>query len=126
MHLDRGSVVLEPSTLMTGITVQWIVQGEGMAECGSRIALPSLNLDFALHPGANVIEFTPSQAGAIPWRCEAGGIQGVFQVQEATSMMHPGHGNGHEAPANPTARIIQELIEKSASAIEELRRRLHP
>jgi hypothetical protein len=97
--------------------VDWMVGGDGLAACGSKISLPSLNLELAVQPGMNTFRFTPTQAGVLDWVCQSGNIRGTFLVEQTvpSSKMEI-----------PMADKILDLIEKSASALEALRRQLHP
>jgi hypothetical protein len=120
MVIDRPGPVAEQPVIKSGYVVQWMLMGDGLAACGSRITLPALKLEFALSPGMNTFEFTPTAAGLLAWECEAGDIRGTFLVQAEEA-----------APADraieiPMADKIRELIEKSAEALESLRRQLHP
>ena len=120
MVIDRTGPVAEQPVIKSGYVVQWMLMGEGLAACGSRITLPALKLEFALSPGMNTFEFTPTAAGLLAWQCEAGDIRGTFMVQaeEAAPAVR--------AVEIPMADKIRELIEKSAEALESLRRQLHP
>lgn len=120
MTIDRPGPVTEQPALQLGLPVEWMLMGEGVASCGSRIALPTLQLEFAVQPGMSTIEFTPTQEGLLPWQCEAGGIQGAFRVEQAESPLTG------KAAGIPMADKIRGLIEKSASALDALRRQLHP
>jgi sulfite exporter TauE/SafE len=111
-----GPVTEQPS-LKAGEAVEWMVGGSGMADCGSSISLPALNLEFAVQPGMNTLRFTPTQPGALDWTCQTGNIRGTFLVEKT----------GPSPKMDiPMADKILELIEKSASALEALRRQLHP
>lgn len=120
MVIDRPGPVAERPVIQAGVPVQWMLMGEGLSACGSRITLPALRLEFALNPGMNTLEFTPTAAGLLPWQCAAGDIRGSFLVQ-AVEPATP-----VRAIEIPMADKIRELIEKSAEALESLRRQLHP
>jgi len=45
--------------------------------------VPKLGLMFDVREGEQTIEFTPQEAGVIPWSCWMGMIPGSFVVQAA-------------------------------------------
>jgi sulfite exporter TauE/SafE len=115
--LEGAGPVTEQPSLKADEAVDWMVGGDGLAACGSKISLPSLNLELAVQPGMNTFRFTPTQAGVLDWVCQSGNIRGTFLVEQTvpSSKMEI-----------PMADKILDLIEKSASALEALRRQLHP
>ena len=115
--LEGAGPVTERPSLKADEAVDWMVGGDGLAACGSKISLPSLNLELAVQPGMNTFRFTPTQAGVLDWVCQSGNIRGTFLVEQTvpSSKMEI-----------PMADKILDLIEKSASALEALRRQLHP
>ena len=110
-----GPVADRPE-IQAGVPVQWMLMGDGLAACGGRIQVPGLTQTFDLQPGMATLEFTPAQPGPLRWHCAAGGIEGEFLVKAAVPAK----------PEIPMAAKIRELIEKSATALEALRRQLHP
>ncbi len=115
--INQPGRILEQPSLRVGESVQWMVGGERLVDCGSSIVIPSLHLEFAVKAGMNTFRFTPAQTGSLHWACQNGDIQGVFLVEK--------EGATQKAEI-PMADKILELIEKSASALEALRRQLHP
>jgi sulfite exporter TauE/SafE len=98
-------------TLHKGVPVKWIIEGKELTYCNHRITVPSLNLEFDVHKGENVIEFVPQQAGVIPWSCWMGMIPGVFLV--------------HETPAPPALDSpAAERREDRAAPPKEARERI--
>lgn len=67
--------------LTQGIPVRWRIVGEKITACNRVIVVPRLGLEFELHPGMNLIEFTPREAGLIPWSCWMGMLHGSFRVR---------------------------------------------
>jgi len=116
MLVGPGPVSEQP-VLKVGEPVDWMVGGAGLPDCGPRITLPSLRLEFPVQVGMNNFQFTPTQAGPLDWSCETGSIHGVFQVEAKAAKPRV---------EIPMADRILELIEKSASALDALRRQLHP
>ncbi|BBL76855.1 sulfite exporter TauE/SafE family protein [Methylomagnum ishizawai] len=162
MAVNREGFVPSQFTLRKGVPVRWIIQGEALDYCNHRIVVPGLGLEFDVHPGENVIEFTPSQTGMVPWGCWMGMRQGAFLVHEqpaappvlnplaalhdhgpgghqshaqmAGHAGHAGHGaahedqghGGHDHAADAPPEWMRALLEKSAAAIDALRRNLKP
>lgn len=132
MTANRDGYTPHQFTLRQGVPVRWIIAGDALGYANHRLIVPGLNLEFDLHPGENIIEFTPAQTGMIPWSGWMGDNQGVFLVHENTEppaepMVAMGHDHGHEHHGdNPPPRWMQDLLERSAEAVELLRDRLRP
>jgi sulfite exporter TauE/SafE len=139
MAVNRKGFVPGEFTLRKGVPVRWIIQGEEVDYCNHRIVVPSLGLEFDVRQGENIIEFTPEQTGVIPWSCWMGMAHGTFLIHEDIRPEAPNpmaalhdhghgheHGHGHDAPSTPPPQWMKDLLEKSAAAIESLRRSLRP
>lgn len=61
----------EPSVLKikNNIPVKFIIKGDQITGCTNKIVIPSLSIAKSLAKGENIIEFTPSEAGDIPFSC---------------------------------------------------------
>jgi len=68
--------------LKTGVPVKWIINGKELTGCNNAIQVPKLGLKFDIKQGEQVIEFTPTEAGTIPWSCWMGMLQGTFIVKD--------------------------------------------
>lgn len=68
-------------TVKKGVPVRWIIKGDQVTSCTNKIIVPSLNISKNIVSGDNVIEFTPTQAGEIPFSCWMGMVRGKFIVQ---------------------------------------------
>ncbi len=69
-------------TIKKGVPVRWVIDAQAPNSCASSILVPSLNIRKFLKPGQNVIEFTPTEVGAISFSCGMGMYTGVFVVSE--------------------------------------------
>lgn len=69
-------------TVRAGIPVVWTLYApeEKLIGCNNELLIPALDLDVKLHPGDNVISFTPEQVGTIPYSCWMGMIRAVITV----------------------------------------------
>jgi heme/copper-type cytochrome/quinol oxidase subunit 2 len=82
MEVNRYGWSPDKFVLKKDVPVKWIIQGKEINGCNNAIQVPSLGLKFDIKPGEQVIEFTPTKSGTIPWSCWMGMIPGVFSVQE--------------------------------------------
>jgi len=64
-----------------GIPVRWEINGINVSGCASSIVVPKFKIFKNLNPGLNVIEFTPTESGTIPFSCGMGMLQGRFIVE---------------------------------------------
>ncbi len=77
----------EPDTfvLKKGVPVRWVINGKEITGCNNAIQVPKLGLEFDIKQGEQVIEFTPTEEGIIPWSCWMGMISGTFIVKDDVS-----------------------------------------
>lgn len=80
MDVIRSGFSPNRFTLTKGVPVRWVINGRQVNECNKRIVVPKLNLEFDVKKGEQVIEFTPTEEGAIPWSCWMGMLRGQFIV----------------------------------------------
>lgn len=81
MHLtSRG---YEPNVLKIkkGIPVNWIIYGDSVTGCTNKIIVPSLDIEKGINSGKNIIGFTPTKSGEIPFSCWMGMVRGKFIVE---------------------------------------------
>lgn len=71
--------------LKKDVPVKWIIQGKEISGCNNAIQVPAFDLEFDIKPGEQIIEFTPTKEGVIPWSCWMGMIPGTFIVKEDIS-----------------------------------------
>ena len=75
--------------LKKGVPVHWIINGKEVLSCNGGIQVPKYNLEFKINPGEQIIEFTPTESGVIPWSCWMGMIKGTFIVKENIDLTNP-------------------------------------
>lgn len=80
---------LEPDSYPTlvvqkGVPVKWtmVADNKNLNSCNNEIIIPSLNISKPLNIGDNVIEFTPTETGIIPYSCWMGMINSAIVVVE--------------------------------------------
>lgn len=69
-------------TIIKDKPVRWIITAEAPYSCASALIVPSLNIQKQLERGENIVEFTPTKIGNIPFSCSMGMYTGNFQVVE--------------------------------------------
>ena len=67
------------------IPVRWIINGSEITGCTNAIEVPELGIKKDLHPGKNIIEFTPTKLGEIKFSCWMRMVWGKFIVTEASA-----------------------------------------
>ena len=68
--------------LRKGVPVKWIINVKQLSTCNREIVVPALNLTIDLRMGLQMVEFTPENAGTLPWSCYMGMIPGTFVIRE--------------------------------------------
>jgi uncharacterized protein len=64
-----------------GVPVRWEINGVNVNGCANSITIPRLGVFQRLQPGPNVIEFTPTETGTLPFSCGMGMLNGRFIVE---------------------------------------------
>ncbi|HYE83614.1 MAG TPA: sulfite exporter TauE/SafE family protein [Clostridia bacterium] len=91
VEIDLKPNRYEPVIVQKGIPVQFIInaEDENINGCNNAIIIPKYNIQKALEPGRNIIEFTPEETGTIPYSCWMGmigsSISVVDELSEVTS-----------------------------------------
>ncbi len=65
-----------------GIPVRWIIMGDDIIGCTSKIIVPELNITKTLNYGTNTVFFVPNKVGDIPFSCWMGMVRGKFSVED--------------------------------------------
>lgn len=60
--------------------VRWEIKSTSPYSCASSLVVPALKLNRQLEKGVNIIEFTPTQTGAIKFSCSMGMYSGAINV----------------------------------------------
>ncbi len=86
-NVQEIATQLEPSSYPTlvvekGVAVKWtmVADSQNLNSCNNEIVIPSLNISKPLKVGDNVIEFTPTETGVIPYSCWMGMINSAIVV----------------------------------------------
>ncbi|MFZ2189433.1 MAG: sulfite exporter TauE/SafE family protein [Candidatus Magasanikiibacteriota bacterium] len=67
-------------TVKKGIKVRWIVNSTNPYSCASSLVMRKYGISKNLEKGENIIEFTPTETGEIPFSCSMGMYRGKFLV----------------------------------------------
>jgi sulfite exporter TauE/SafE/copper chaperone CopZ len=79
MKVDGSGFTPDTLYVKKNVPVKWIIKGDAINPCNNAIAIPSLNKQYTVKPGENVIEFTPGDKD-INFSCWMGMIRGVIKV----------------------------------------------
>lgn len=84
IKVEVSSNSYEAFTVKRGIPVEvnFHVEEENLNGCNNAILIPEYNLQIALSPGDNIVKFTPSRTGTIPYSCWMGMIRSSITVVE--------------------------------------------
>ena len=81
-----------------GVPVRWNFKADASAlnSCNNALIIPEFNIEKKLQPGDNIIEFTPTETGAIPYSCWMGMISATIRVVDDTSNVNSKDLNNQE------------------------------
>lgn len=84
VEFDLNPNEYQPIKVVKGIPVRLIINAssETLNGCNNPLTIPSMNIEAALNPGINVIEFTPDQEGKMVYTCWMGMITSYIEVVE--------------------------------------------
>lgn len=130
INMDVVKTGFKPNkfTLRKGVPVKWVINAKELNECNKAIVVPQYGLDIKFEPGIQVIEFTPTEIGVVPWSCWMGMIPGTFIVvdnEPAAEADKAGKTQPveQEIPATETERqrLIRELKQLWQRLVSEKR-----
>lgn len=81
MNVDRYGYNPNTIRVKSGIPVRWVINAQELNGCSGEIIMPAINLRKQLVQGENIVEFTPTGQGTIPFSCWMGMIRGKFIVE---------------------------------------------
>jgi len=72
----------DPIEVIAGIPVKWTIQAaEGtITGCNNKLLIPAYDIEKSLVVGDNLIEFTPTESGVVPYSCWMGMIRSQITV----------------------------------------------
>ncbi len=109
IHMDVLKTSFEPNkfTLCKGVPVKWVINGKAINECNQAIVIPQYKLRFELKEGTQILTFTPSESGIVPWSCWMGMIPGTFTVVDKVTMPKQ-----NETPVSAPAELSLTDVEQ--------------
>lgn len=65
-----------------GVPVRWEINGDRATGCTNEVIIPKLKISSGkLKRGVNIVEFTPTETGVLPFSCWMGMVRGKFIVE---------------------------------------------
>jgi sulfite exporter TauE/SafE/copper chaperone CopZ len=80
MTQDKSGYSPDQFTVEKGKAVRWIITSTAPFSCASSFVVPKYGISKTFSKGENIIEFTPTEAGEIPFSCSMGMFRGVIKV----------------------------------------------
>jgi sulfite exporter TauE/SafE len=81
MHVTSSGFQPAALKIKKNVPVEWTIHGDSVSGCTSKIIIPELNIEKNINSGKNIINFTPTTAGEIPFSCWMGMVRGKFTVE---------------------------------------------
>lgn len=72
----------EPITVQVGVPVKWTIVADenDINGCNNQVLIPKYNIEKKLVAGDNIIEFTPTETGTVPYSCWMGMIKSTITI----------------------------------------------
>jgi uncharacterized protein len=82
IRMTQGNNGYSPNnfTVTLGRPVKWIINSTAPYTCSSSVLMPAYGINKTLTSGENIITFTPTAVGTIPFSCSMGMYRGSFTV----------------------------------------------
>ncbi|MDD5463628.1 MAG: sulfite exporter TauE/SafE family protein [Candidatus Moranbacteria bacterium] len=74
-------------TIKKGVPVKWVIDAQAPNSCASSIMISKLGIRKTLKAGQNIIEFTPTESGKLPFSCAMGMYTGTFNVVDENGVV---------------------------------------
>lgn len=91
-------------SIKKGIPVKWVIDAQAPYSCASVVLVPKLKIQKFLAAGENIVEFTPTESGQLPFSCSMGMYTGVFNVSDNDASS--GANSSASADSNLAAAVI--------------------
>lgn len=95
-------------TVTKGVPVRWTITVDeaDLNFCNNKLSIPGLGITKSLEAGENVIEFTPTEPGTIPYSCWMGMIQSkITVVEDGEDILEPSQSDSIEEQSGSDAVI---------------------
>ncbi len=123
-ELSSGSY--EPIVVQKDVPVKWIINAEqgDINGCNNSIIVPAYDLEKDLEIGENVIEFTPTSSGTVPFSCWMGMIRSkitvVDDLNEVDSSVDSSTDSEEENSTDESDYVIDYQISTDQLAIAKI------
>ncbi len=78
---ERGYHPAELPTLRSGVPARLIIDSQNSYTCAASLVIPEYGIKRQLEPGENIIDFTPTESGRLPFSCSMGMFRGTLTVE---------------------------------------------
>lgn len=118
--LSSGSY--DPIVVQKDIPVKWVLQAEkgSLNGCNNSIVIPKYNIQKDLSEGDNIIEFTPTNSGSVPFSCWMGMIRSKITVVDNLGNVDSSTFNSQESTIDNADNYIDYQIPTDELAIAEV------
>jgi sulfite exporter TauE/SafE/copper chaperone CopZ len=99
-------------SILKDVPVKWIIDAQAPFSCASALIVPQLGIQRNLKAGENIIEFTPTKTGKLPFSCSMGMYTGQFNVYEPNQN---GASLGKAAEASPTDTNLSPIANSGSA-----------
>ena len=115
MNQTAGGYSPNKFTVTVGVPVKWIINSKDPNSCASSIVSSKLGVHQSLHPGENIIEFTPKEVGTIKFSCSMGMYTGQFNVIDKGDKTLNNNGQNAEVKAVVNNAPVQKADTNAGS-----------
>lgn len=115
MIQDAGGYKPNSFIVKKDIPVRWIIDSKDPNTCAASIVSDKLNVRKNLHPGENIIEFTPTKEGIIHFSCSMGMFTGSISVVANSSGSIKGNTVANNLNNSPTNILPIQQAPKGSS-----------
>lgn len=112
----------EPIVVQKDIPVKWVIQAEkgSLNGCNNSIVVPKYNIEKDLSEGDNVIEFTPTSSGTVPFSCWMGMIRSKITVVDDLNNVDSSKINSEDNSLDNADNLVDYQIPTEELAIAEV------
>ena len=102
-------------TIKAGVPVKWVVNSVDSNSCAASLYSQKLNIRKFLNLGENIIEFTPTEVGTIPFSCSMGMYRGSFNVVAGNGQSNTGSGSSQVVQSSASTNQPIEIPQKDTA-----------
>lgn len=97
VHMTENTNGYSPNsfTIKKNVPVKWVIDSKAPYSCASVMIVPKLKIQKFLAAGENIVEFTPTETGILPFSCSMGMYTGVFNVVDGNGSVSTNSGSNN-------------------------------